>query len=76
MKKIKEAVRRRKAQKGYDLPDKYKNVRDLQWSDDLKRELLKFRWALGPKNPTRKRGNRIKGDQSLRRATVEKSQYF
>tara|TARA_B100000287_G_scaffold262486_1_gene247000 strand:+ start:326 stop:505 length:180 start_codon:yes stop_codon:yes gene_type:complete len=47
MKKIKEAVRRRKAQKGYDLPDKYKNVRDLQWSDDLERELLKVRWAMG-----------------------------
>ena len=47
MKRIKEAVRRRKAKKGYDLPDKYKNVRDLQWSDDLERELLKVRWAMG-----------------------------
>ena len=47
MKKIKEAVRRRKAQKGYDLPDKHKNVRDLQWSDDLERELLRVRWAMG-----------------------------
>ena len=47
MKKIKEAVRRRKAQKGYDLTDKYKNVRDLQWSDDLERELLRVRWAMG-----------------------------
>ena len=47
MRKIKEAVRKRKAQKGYPLPDRYKNVRDLQWSDDLERELMRVRWAMG-----------------------------
>ena len=46
MRKIKEAVRKRQAKKGYSLPDRYRNVRDLQWSDDLERELIRVRWSI------------------------------
>ena len=43
MGKIKAKIRQRQAKKGIILPDKYKNVRDLRWSDQLEREVFELR---------------------------------
>jgi len=46
MKKIKEVIRKRNAQKGLMLPERYRNVRDLRWTDDLEREITELRWRM------------------------------
>ena len=43
MGKIKSKIKQRQAKKGIILPDKYKNVRDLRWSDSLEREIFQLR---------------------------------
>ena len=47
MRKVKQILRERRAKVGLPLPEKYRDVRDLRWSDSLEREIFELRSRLG-----------------------------
>ena len=47
MRKVKQILRERRAKVGLPLPEKYRDVRDLRWSDSLEREIFELRSRMG-----------------------------